>query len=246
MKKIIFTFIICFIAESLFSCGSDEPKNPSDETKEEQKISRSIIGVWTNGQGFVSFSKDNHYAAYLDWEYLESGSFEVNNDSTIITCKNDANGNITTYVVSFGKYTISVNPLVQGYTMTCNIKYINHEGQTINKSIGFQETDVPPVTDVNNPLKGKTGVEYKEHTLSFAFNGNSTGIVTSSDPEYSAYPLPFNYIFIKNRKKKKKSTSPQSYPIIEKWNDEHFVSTYEVTPLGEDMLKMISKDFLGF
>lgn len=248
MKNIIYLLTCCFIIISFDSCGSDEPDNPNDETTKEQKISRSIIGVWTNGQLFVSFSEDRHYAAYLDMEYLESGSFEISNDSTIITCRNEANGNFTTYAVSFGKYTISVNPLVQGYTMTCNVKYINHEGQTINKSITFQETDVQPVTNGNNPLKGKTGIEYKEQPnyLTYSFNNNTTGIVSASDNRYSPYPLPINYIYIKDRLYIQKAAFPDNYPIIEKWNDNHFVSTFEVSPLGENMVTLKSKDFLGF
>lgn len=72
MKQIFLSLITFFV---LSSCSSDDPQEPA--TINNPIKQNEIVGLWADGDSFVSFNSDGYYAAYLADDYLESGTYKL-------------------------------------------------------------------------------------------------------------------------------------------------------------------------
>lgn len=72
MKQIFLSLITFFV---LSSCSSDAPQEPA--TINNPIKQNEIVGLWADGDSFVSFNSDGYYAAYLADDYLESGTYKL-------------------------------------------------------------------------------------------------------------------------------------------------------------------------
>jgi hypothetical protein len=77
MKRIL---LFClFIAFVVAACTDD------DTSKEPRIINKpirpsEIIGVWQNGDYFLSFGEDGYYTAYLPEQYMNFGNYELQHE----------------------------------------------------------------------------------------------------------------------------------------------------------------------
>ena len=99
MKKILLGIIVTFLTASVFmSCSKDDGKTdvvPEPEP-EPEPIVYSEVGVWESGQYFLALSEDRTLSAYVAPNFIDAGSYTINDDK-IITCTNNFYVRTTTY-----------------------------------------------------------------------------------------------------------------------------------------------------
>lgn len=136
MKKNLFILLAIFSAFAVTACSSSSDDNtaPKQET--------NIVGVWANGDCFISFNKDGYYIAYLNDKFIDSGSYTESDNSII--CKNNYNNNTTTYKL-----------LKVGSKLDAVVTYKNHEGHNVSENISFSKTIKTP-SEKDNFLIGKS------------------------------------------------------------------------------------------
>ncbi len=136
MKKflLILLTIASVFAVTACSSSSDDNTTPKQET--------NIVGVWANGDCFISFNKDGYYIAYLNDKFIDSGSYTESDNSVI--CKNNYNNNTTTYKL-----------LKVGSKLDAVVTYKNFEGHNVSENISFSKTTKTP-SEKDNFLIGKS------------------------------------------------------------------------------------------
>lgn len=72
MKQIFLSLITIF---ALLACSSDDSQEPAVINNPIRQ--NEIVGLWADGDSFVSFNSDGYYAAYLADDYLECGTYEL-------------------------------------------------------------------------------------------------------------------------------------------------------------------------
>ena len=144
MKKILFLMMVV-AAMAACSDGDDGEGNNNgfNEGGSQDLIdSCSIVGVWENGDYFISFGEDGFYAAYLNEKFMDSGEYEQKGNEVI--CKN-------LYKSTETKYEIKID----GNSMDANILYNLFEGGTQQEKIHFTKSQNDPV-EKNSPMIGKS------------------------------------------------------------------------------------------
>ena len=136
MKKILF---LLAMLPMMWACSSS-----SDDIPEEHKEEIiDIVGVWSNGDYFVSFSSDGYYTSYLTPKFIDSGNYVFNQKDKIVKSNNDYFGRETNITIS----------LINN-KLTCNISSTDVLGNAISKNMTFTKIDENPQGD-NNILVGK-------------------------------------------------------------------------------------------
>lgn len=72
MKQIFLSLITFFV---LSACSSDDQQVPAIINNPIKQ--NEIVGLWEDGDSFVSFNYNGYYAAYLTNGYLESGTYKL-------------------------------------------------------------------------------------------------------------------------------------------------------------------------
>lgn len=136
MKKYLLILLTIASVFAVVACSSssDDNTTPKQET--------NIVGVWANGDYFISFNKDGYYIAYLNDKFIDSGSYTESDNSVI--CKNNYNNNTTTYKL-----------LKVGSKLDAVVTYKNFEGHNVSENISFSKTTKTP-SEKDNFLIGKS------------------------------------------------------------------------------------------
>lgn len=202
MKKLA---AILFILPLFLSCSSsDDPVIPDEKP-------RSIVGVWENGNNFISFNNDGFYSAYIADNFIDSGDYaRVEN---VVSCHNTYFNRKTTYTIK----TISDTKL------DVDISYTDLDGNINKKEIEFTKSTVTPASKINT-LAGKS------YTLQSTYFGNVTrlfstfnsGIKIATNGNAADYPIKFFYIYIDDKLyfQSLRDNSIQT-PSIGSWNTDY-------------------------
>lgn len=136
MKKYLLFLLTIASAFAVTACSSssDDNTTPKQET--------NIVGVWANGDCFISFNKDGYYIAYLNDKFIDSGSYTESDNSVI--CKNNYNNKTTKYKI-----------LKVGSELDVIVTYNNFEGNDVTETISFSKTTKTP-SEKDNFLIGKS------------------------------------------------------------------------------------------
>lgn len=165
-----------------FSCSSsDDSGNGNEDPKEVV----SIVGVWENGDFFVSFDNEGFYSAYLDDIFIDSGDYSISGSS--IYCQNAYFNRTTSYIIKN----------VSETSIELSASYIDVLGDSNNKDITFLKSSKVPASK-NNSLSGKSYSWYASSfgTIKMSFNSLNSGVKSAEKGSAANYPLQFYYIFI--------------------------------------------------
>ena len=184
MKKYFLSLVVIF---ALVSCSSDDAQEaPVINAPIKQS---EIIGVWTDGDYFMSFHDNHYFAAYLRSNYLESGLYGYN-------MSDDTNNQIIS-ISSNGFNEKSSFQIVEHNDSMLTIKMLepNTFTQTLHKS------DIMPTSE-NHILYGKNYNSKWSNTdtttVQTQFVNGNTAIRTSQHKDANSQ-LYLRYFFYGNR-----------------------------------------------
>lgn len=146
MKKLkIWSMIMLVVmAQSLMvACGDDGDDNNQPKPPTYKIHDNNIVGVWKNGNYFVSFSSDNFNSSILSTSYLDEGDYSVNGDTIIV--RNSYFNHQTRYVVKS----------ISEFSLNIEISYIDYLGKENIVNKNFTKTTDIPCSKSHN-LIGKT------------------------------------------------------------------------------------------
>lgn len=136
MKKILFLLAMLPMMWACSSSSNDIPEEPKEEIID-------IVGVWSNGDYFVSFSSDGYYTSYIDSKFIDSGDYILDTKNKSVECTN-----------YYFERTTNILVLKNEDELTCSFKSVNVLGENITKTITFCKTNEYPQGN-NNTLVGK-------------------------------------------------------------------------------------------
>ena len=144
MKRVL--TIALLVGAMLAGCSKEDSENMEEQTLTKEQI----VGVWRNGDYWVSFSEDGYNSAYLpyfDFESIDEGDFSIDGDT--ITVENSYFFNRTKYVVQKSESNNLVLELIYPHP------HIGGDQSIFRKIISFQKTDLTPCKKEDG-LKGVT------------------------------------------------------------------------------------------
>lgn len=147
MKKTLL-FTLALVSVMLIGCSKSED-NIGDPEAEQALTKEQIVGVWRNGDYWVSFSEDGYMTAYLSDKCIASGDFIIDKDTVI------AESSMFYYTTKF-----LVNEL-EDKSLSCTIEYVEmtlpgtyQDFQRKEKNFSFTKTDEHPYPK-KNELTGR-------------------------------------------------------------------------------------------
>lgn len=157
MKQVLF---MAMLAAGLMLAGCAKEDSSGMETKDntgqQALIKEQIVGVWRNGDYWVSFSEDGFMCGYISDKCIMEGDYNIDGNTVIVS---DGYRLIRAYGknTSFAVNSISESKL--SLTATYNdltILYRGDEGliHQITQNYSFERTQETPCIK-NNPLIGK-------------------------------------------------------------------------------------------
>ncbi|MBR5958016.1 MAG: hypothetical protein IKZ99_06605 [Salinivirgaceae bacterium] len=191
MKKILLGMIVAFLTASVFmSCSKDDGKTdviPEPE-QEPEPIVYSEVGVWESGQYFLALSEDHTLTAYVAPNFIDAGTYKINDDK-IITCTNNFYVRTTTYSIKS----------LDDKNMSVDIKYINDDGDEKNTSLNLVKSD-KNAPSRSNPLVGKTYNFLTNYfgIVTYSFESDNLGMKTSTSKNASRCPIRLFYITLED------------------------------------------------
>lgn len=141
MKKICLLAILIFV---LASCSSDDQQEPAVINHPVKKS--ELIGVWADGDYFMSFGEDDYFAAYLSEDYLACGAYELPmeikenelytqiEDSIIVIRSKHFKQYSIFQVLEVNNTTLKVSVIPQ-YSISLTLHKINQQPATYNPAL---------------------------------------------------------------------------------------------------------------
>ena len=201
MRKLFYFFATALIL-FLSSCNRDSYEDEGGEQKQ-----YSPIGVWENGNYFLSLSSDYFLTAYFANRFLDSGNYSLKGD-TLITCNN-------TYYARTTKYHIESITETQ---LQVVIDYTDVDGNHQFKKLTFTKSDKIPATK-DNPVVGKSyRTRLSSANITTTFTTYNTGTRTADSGSMKKYPLDMYYIFFNGRIYFQTFKTTSQMPSIGGWN----------------------------
>lgn len=240
MKKSLLCFmafaLICSL--SLSSCGggddetdkpdtSEIPDNPNTpDNPSTPDLLGLLSGVWTDGDFFVSFDKEEKYlAACIAPRYIDNGRFIIDEKAKCITVENPY------YNVS-NKYTVIS---ISSDELKLKVDYLDQwgEAQTLNLTLEHSDCKATPK---ENSWYGKTITTFSSYfgNVKYDFYTYYTGKKTASKGNALKYPV--SYYYITKEKTIYLMEIPESQiPSVGGWNVDNYevqVITYTLNETG--------------
>lgn len=183
MKK----FLTLILLATLFvSCSSSDDDNEPNIPPIEKP--QSIVGVWENGNNFISFNSDEFYSAYIADEFIDSGNYtRVEN---VVSCENTYFSRKTTYTIKS----------ISDTKLSVDISYTDLDGKVNKKTIEFTKSKTTPASK-SNTLVGKSYTSLSQYfgNVTMTFSTYNSGMKSASKGSAEKYPLKFFYIYIGNK-----------------------------------------------
>lgn len=237
-KKLFFGLPFLMMMAVLFlgiiSCGGNDediPQTVKPETPKETKY--SPVGVWEKGKYFISFNDDNFCSAYFVDDYVDCGTYSVNDNNII--CSN-------AYYAKQTKYNIIK---LTDNTLEVKIDYTSMSGEALSKSMTFTKSTekVPSVKD--HSLVGKTlsSLVYFDgyNTSTWSFETYNTGTHSVKSGAASKYPLKVYYAFFDNKIYYQTFKTTQQMPSIGGWSASTTVTISKVSFSSDGSISSITK-----
>ena len=135
-------------------------------------------------QYFLALSEDRTLSAYIAPNFIDAGSYTINDDK-IITCKNNFYVRTTTYSIKS----------IDDKNMKVVIKYVDDDGNEKSTSLDLVKSD-KEAPSRSNPLVGKTYNFLTNYfgTVTYSFESDNMGMKTSTSKSVAKYPIRLFYI----------------------------------------------------
>lgn len=140
MKRFLLVMAMMLSMVLFTTCSKDD--GVTDDSNEQEETEYSIIGVWEDGEHFVSFSENGFYAAYLNDKFIDSGEYE--RDKNNVICVNLYKNSKTEIKVS-----------LDGEILKAVILYTQFNGEKEKETRLLKKSDRIPA-EKENPLIGKS------------------------------------------------------------------------------------------
>ena len=188
-----------------------------------------IVGVWENGNYFLSLSKDGFLTSYFAERYLDSGDYTIKDDKQII-CSN----------LYYAKPTYYNILSVANNKMTVSIEYVDVNGNNQKKEMTFTKSDKDASTK-ENPLTGKIFTTYFSSTnttkVTYSFNTYYTGTKTADGGTMKKYPMAVYYIYFNNRLYFQTFKTTIQMPSIGGWIPTTSITVWEIVFSNDGSIK---------
>ncbi len=210
MKKYFYNLLMTFISVSaftLFSCGGNDDEE-EDVPAGTPKV-QSVVGVWENGNYFISLSDDKFLTAYIGDNFIDNGTYIVSPDNKKITCSNTYYNHITNYDITS----------ISDKQLNLDISYTDVFGKDHKKSLNLTKSTKIPVSKDN----GLVGKSYRYLTgnfghVTYTFSSYNIGSKSSEKTGMAKYPLIIHYIYFNGNIYYQEFTSSSSQvPTIGGW-----------------------------
>lgn len=160
MKQVL---LMAVLAAGMLLAGCS--KEESDDMEGKQTLTKEqIVGVWRNGDYWVSFSEDGFMCGYLSERCIVEGGYEISQNQISV---------ISDFFV--GNTTVFKITSITGERIECEVKYSEIDELSLNgveDMMSFAKSSELP-TPRNSEITGK-GFEYKSfYILSDNFTPNS-------------------------------------------------------------------------
>lgn len=175
MKQVL---LMTVLAAGMLLVGCSKEDSNGMETKENTEQTQAltkeqIVGVWRNGDYWVSFAEDGFMCGYLSDKCIVEGNYQVLHDQIIVVSDFFVN-NITVFKITS----------VTNESLTCDLKFSNIEInsianedeaiwkesmslKSIEATMSFSRTELQP-TARENEIAGKTLMIIRNHTTKFS------------------------------------------------------------------------------
>lgn len=179
MKRILCLMAIVLPMLILSSCGGDDD--------EPEVILQSVVGVWQNGNYFVSFSESGYYCAYLGNDFLDSGNFKRDKDE--ITAVNPFFSRTSTFTIK----------QLDDKNLTVEIDYTDVYGEQHHDALSLQKQDTEPAKEGQLIGKSYSWLTSTFGYITMSFNTANSGVKSAQRGSAANYPLNFFYFYIADR-----------------------------------------------
>ena len=237
MKK-TFRFVglvmMAVLSYGMTACGGDDDSNDSPKTDDSPKETQYYpIGVWENGDYFISFNDDKFCSAYFEDDYIDCGSYSINDN--IITCNNSYYAKQTKYLIT----------KLTDVSLEVTIEYTSMSGKVLTKKMTFAKCadKVPSVKDHSLVGKSITSLVYFGETTysTWAFETYNTGTHSMKSGAASKYPLRVYYAFFDGKIYYQTFKTTQQMPTIGGWNPSTTVTISKVIFNSDGSISSITK-----
>lgn len=220
MKKFFILVFALIISLGFISCGGDDKDEPTPTPEPEKEV--SVVGVWEDGDYFVSFNSSGYYCAYLPDAFIDDGAYAYNSGNKIITCTN--------LYFNREETKFSIQSIIDN-KITANVTYVNVYGQNKTKSLTLTKTTKQP-TDLTHKLVGRS-ITYMADVfgnITLAFLVSNAGTQSCTKGTASKYPLHFYYIFksCDNKLYFHYVRDQEQIPTIGGWGDYELLHCWEL------------------
>lgn len=236
MKKVSLWSILMLVVLTLpllAACGGDDSNNDGTKPDNPSETKFSPVGVWENGDYFVSFNNENFCCAYFEADYIDCGSYSIGDN--IITCNN----------IYYGKQTRYHITKITEVALEVKIEYNSMEGKTLTKTMTFTKctNKTAPVKDHTLVGKSYSSLVWlgENNTSIWSFETYYTGTHSMKSGAASKYPLGVYYVFFDGKIYYQTFKTTQQMPTIGGWNPSTTVSISEVTFSSNGSISNISK-----
>lgn len=240
MKKIftLITLVMLFMA-----CSSDDQQEPAVINHPIKKS--ELIGVWADGDYFVSFDSEGFYSVYIADNFIDCGDYSIQ-----VPTSN--NGEIKADIF-FDGHLLGIIGHSHFSTLDKHINFaVDELTQTSMKIIAFytilqpynNESKVLYLTKTDKVPANKNHsfidcsyselctIDGKETTSTISLETYNTGLQTTDHEEASKFPIKLHYVYCDNTifyQKKIPNRQLESLPIWYGWNDDDTGKVYSHT-----------------
>lgn len=231
MKKTLLMIQMAVCLFGFMACSSSDDDNNIQEM-EQVKIKQSdLIGVWTSGDFFVSFSSEGFFSAYIADDFIGCGDYSLQKKDDKSEIHSDTF--VDDYaVIAFDDYT-QQNTIIHIKRLTVNemeaeFYYPKHNKpyENIKKLLILSKTDTQP-SEKNHKFIGysftdKCVIEGDNSTVTTMLVTYNIGQQTTNHEKANMFPIELKYICFNNMilfQRAFQNNQISGNPIIEGWNN---------------------------
>lgn len=187
--KKLFLLVSLILPLAFFSCGGDDGEEVAPSSKEDSSTLKvnDLVGVWRNGNYFISFSEDDFFTGWPAKSFLDRGDYTIKGN--VVSVYNPYFHRTNTYTITLSQDGKSMSVLIDYYDAENNEK--------LSDTRTFTKTEELPAID-QNPLANIAfsyfnGVfEYITYTNSSAY----FGVKSAHKGEAAKHPINYFYIYL--------------------------------------------------
>jgi len=206
MKQIFLSLAVIF---ALLSCSSD---NDNTDDPQQHVITQPPVGTWQSGEYLLTF-KNGYYAAYLEDDFIDGGTFEYDETTAQFRCHNPYFNKHTTYNIIES----------DNNSMKLTVSYSDVKGNPKSKTMSFTKANLTTFDAdyyVGHSYSEQKFIENIETYRTTTYTTRYAGVQTTTYEQGIDYPIDIFYIHFGKDVYYQQFNHMSESPIIVEWNDE--------------------------